>query len=110
MKITRRQLRNLIREEVALISEDTGDTGDPDECGYRVSWIARETGKEHWLPSEGQECFSEKESEDIAAVLRGELGDFSMVPHMMPRPDSVELIACERGELGALCYSPPLMT
>ena len=110
MKITRRQLRNLIREEVARISEDTGDTGDPDECGYRISWIARETGEKHWIPSEGQECFSEEDAEQYAAVFRGELGDLNMVSDMMPDPDSVQLIACERGELGALCYSPPLMT
>ena len=84
MKITRRQLRNLIQEEVARIIEDTGDPG---ECGYRVSWIAMETGNAHLIPSDEQECFSEEEAEQFASVLRGELGELNMIPEMMPDPD-----------------------
>ena len=63
-----------------------------------------ETGNAHLIPSDEQECFSEEEAEQFASVLRGELGEFSMIPEMMPDPDSVELVVCEP------CFEPPLMS
>tara|TARA_B100000214_G_C23842224_1_gene569374 strand:+ start:349 stop:657 length:309 start_codon:yes stop_codon:yes gene_type:complete len=99
LKITRRQLRNLIREEVARISEDTGDTGEREGDFFRVRWVSVQGGKEYIHPTD--RCFSEAEAEELASILRDpDTYGANLSGAFLAQNGSVQVEPCEPVETG----------
>jgi hypothetical protein len=94
MKISRSKLRQIIKEEISRILEDTDDTGEIDDDLFRVRWVSAQGGREYTNPTD--RCFSEAEAEEFASILRDpSTYGASLSGEFLPQNGSVQVEPCE---------------